>query len=293
MIIRVISTYILIYALTNISTPRAETEPQCIPQCRSGYFCHQGQCISRCNPPCASGQVCSDQGECFTALDAPEERTAPETSRAVSTSIKDPGEGADQDTNQEREEDPEEDPEEEYTTIGLSTKIHYGISAGVALPNQVYIPEFQEDTDTSGGFVFRSFVDYTTVKHFTSGLYLNFISLLTPGQLERSKVELMSFGVTFKIVTRIDQETEIRAGVGLGVQVADLGNLGQRGDEFDQDRGYVQTDFAPLIEASFKLSEEMNALIGATIFSQLMRSTSRTSFEWRPTLFISGGIEFK
>ncbi len=46
--------------------PPASTtaEAECFPQCRSGFFCYQGQCRSACNPPCASGQVCTANGTC-------------------------------------------------------------------------------------------------------------------------------------------------------------------------------------------------------------------------------------
>jgi len=47
--------------------PGEETEPEpaeCFPPCRSGFLCHQGQCISRCNPLCPDGQICTDDGQC-------------------------------------------------------------------------------------------------------------------------------------------------------------------------------------------------------------------------------------
>lgn len=37
---------------------------ECIPSCRDGYICHQGQCITACNPPCAEGERCSADGQC-------------------------------------------------------------------------------------------------------------------------------------------------------------------------------------------------------------------------------------
>src|SRR5687768_15033305 len=38
--------------------------PACFPACRAGYFCHQGSCVSMCNPPCPSNQVCIDGTRC-------------------------------------------------------------------------------------------------------------------------------------------------------------------------------------------------------------------------------------
>ena len=39
---------------------------ECFPQCRSGYICHDGECVSLCNPPCSQGEVCVE-GECVPA----------------------------------------------------------------------------------------------------------------------------------------------------------------------------------------------------------------------------------
>ncbi|GEM_PF-2276462 len=36
----------------------------CFPKCRSGYVCHQGRCVSRCNPPCEPGTVCTAEHLC-------------------------------------------------------------------------------------------------------------------------------------------------------------------------------------------------------------------------------------
>jgi len=42
----------------------AQPDTACFPPCRSGYLCHNGECISRCNPPCPQDQKCTDSGEC-------------------------------------------------------------------------------------------------------------------------------------------------------------------------------------------------------------------------------------
>ena len=36
----------------------------CTPECRIGYVCVQGRCVSRCNPRCAAGDECTNEGQC-------------------------------------------------------------------------------------------------------------------------------------------------------------------------------------------------------------------------------------
>lgn len=51
-----------------VATVKAEGESddgnKCFPKCRSGYLCHEGKCISMCNPPCDSDEKCTVNGEC-------------------------------------------------------------------------------------------------------------------------------------------------------------------------------------------------------------------------------------
>lgn len=39
----------------------------CVPSCRDGYMCHQGQCISACNPSCGPEERCTGAGVCAPA----------------------------------------------------------------------------------------------------------------------------------------------------------------------------------------------------------------------------------
>jgi len=39
----------------------------CVPSCRDGFLCHQGQCVDACNPPCAEGEQCVGDGQCVAA----------------------------------------------------------------------------------------------------------------------------------------------------------------------------------------------------------------------------------
>lgn len=52
--------------------PGPESEPAepvgqtCVPECRTGYVCHQSQCISACNPACEANELCTAAGECVS-----------------------------------------------------------------------------------------------------------------------------------------------------------------------------------------------------------------------------------
>ncbi len=48
-------------------------QPECFPKCRAGYMCQQGQCVSLCNPPCASNETCTENGACITKEAAPQQ----------------------------------------------------------------------------------------------------------------------------------------------------------------------------------------------------------------------------
>lgn len=56
----------LICAWAALSTSQASAQA-CVPECRDGYTCHRGQCVSACNPGCGDGEVCSADGQCLAA----------------------------------------------------------------------------------------------------------------------------------------------------------------------------------------------------------------------------------
>lgn len=46
------------------STGTPAGPPACRPACRSGFTCVDGVCLSACNPPCATDEICTPRGEC-------------------------------------------------------------------------------------------------------------------------------------------------------------------------------------------------------------------------------------
>src|SRR5690349_2439838 len=66
------------------SPPASETSPavaakECLPACRTGYLCMEGQCVSACNPPCAAWELCTANGECIARAPAFPEGQTPVT----------------------------------------------------------------------------------------------------------------------------------------------------------------------------------------------------------------------
>lgn len=53
---------VVAFVVLNVST-RAQAQA-CLPDCRSGYTCIQGACVSACNPPCAADEICTAQASC-------------------------------------------------------------------------------------------------------------------------------------------------------------------------------------------------------------------------------------
>ena len=50
-------------SLMALPSARAQAN-DCVPPCRDGYLCHEGQCIEACNPPCPDGEQCVGGGQC-------------------------------------------------------------------------------------------------------------------------------------------------------------------------------------------------------------------------------------
>jgi hypothetical protein len=57
----------LLLAASTMAAQEAAPVPaaqECFPKCRSGYLCHEGACITGCNPACADDEKCTAEGEC-------------------------------------------------------------------------------------------------------------------------------------------------------------------------------------------------------------------------------------
>jgi hypothetical protein len=61
------------------AAPSVAPPAACVPDCRGGFTCVAGRCISACNPSCAQGEACVGHGIC--------ERRAPEDRSVVAPAI--------------------------------------------------------------------------------------------------------------------------------------------------------------------------------------------------------------
>ena len=57
---------VVVVVVGSFTTVTAQAQ-ECVPSCRDGYVCHQGECIVACNPPCAAGETCVADGQCVAA----------------------------------------------------------------------------------------------------------------------------------------------------------------------------------------------------------------------------------
>jgi hypothetical protein len=49
---------------------------ECVPDCRDGFVCVKGECVSGCNPPCDEGERCTADGQCIPETPLPTEERA-------------------------------------------------------------------------------------------------------------------------------------------------------------------------------------------------------------------------
>jgi len=64
--------------IESIEEPEAseQTEARCRPECRAGFLCIDGACVSACNPPCGEGEVCTEEATCEPVRGEEEEEEA-------------------------------------------------------------------------------------------------------------------------------------------------------------------------------------------------------------------------
>jgi hypothetical protein len=80
---RLLCTFVVVLGLLTPAPALAQDadagdeEGACVPACRRGFVCHRGACVSRCNPPCAPGETCGQDGECRAPVATPARPAVP------------------------------------------------------------------------------------------------------------------------------------------------------------------------------------------------------------------------
>jgi hypothetical protein len=69
--IRFASPLLAAFLLAAAAAAQEAPAVECFPKCRSGYVCHEGVCVSGCNPPCGDDEKCTAEGECVLRMIAP------------------------------------------------------------------------------------------------------------------------------------------------------------------------------------------------------------------------------
>jgi len=52
-------------------TPAPAAAAPCVPECREGFLCKDGTCLSLCNPACPAGQRCTGDSQCVSEAPPP------------------------------------------------------------------------------------------------------------------------------------------------------------------------------------------------------------------------------
>jgi hypothetical protein len=60
-----ISVFVFLFGFSIFAQDSFKTK-DCIPPCRDGFTCVQGECVESCNPPCAIGEKCDNSGNCVS-----------------------------------------------------------------------------------------------------------------------------------------------------------------------------------------------------------------------------------
>lgn len=77
--------FILLTLCALFGTSTGAQAQKCVPDCREGYVCVRGKCVSACNPPCPDGERCTSEGRCAAAT-APSQQPAVATATSVAGS---------------------------------------------------------------------------------------------------------------------------------------------------------------------------------------------------------------
>jgi hypothetical protein len=234
----------------------AQINDSCVPNCRSGFICHERQCISKCNPICTPNEKCTDNGMCVI-----------KKRNGVAQNV----------TSQAASKSSEKSELSFYTMLGVVTESNVYIGGDV-----------DTNIDTETGFIFRSGIERSS-KIFRVGLYLNYIKIDTEGGGEAT---IITPGLTLKVPIELSSTVELRVGIGFGYQMSTAKVTSSNNDSTLEIDDIIGFDVAPISELAIKTDDDLTILLSISGFSQPTGGNDDFSIEWAPIIFIAGGLEF-
>lgn len=249
---------------TDATAPAAA---ECFPECRKGYLCHQGQCVSRCNPRCADGETCLDDGICQAAspppaatpaLEAPATAAA-EPAPAATTTAPPAADADDGDLGPQR--------------------WALGAAAGVTFPSSVSVDGF--DVDTESNFLLDAWVDWILVSAFSMGAYFTYAPMSAEDGY--GDATLFSVGVTLKARIALSNRVKLRPGLVVGYNSISIDDLDDSSDGFNPG---LHVDVAIATGKSGAVVPRFG------FFSQPAGGTSDFDLTFAPHPYIAVGYEF-
>jgi hypothetical protein len=245
-------------------TQQGGDEPSCIPACRSGYVCVQGQCVSACNPACPADQICRD-GECFLAAATPASQPVDAAGPApAAPSEAAPGE-------------PMTLEPAEGSETGLPQSWVVAAKAGVLFGGEIYVSDVG-DLDMDAGPLFVASAEKIVAPSFSvGGQFL----IASPSVLDES-FTLVNLGAIFKLRLQAGS-VSINPGAVLAYQIIDHDDVGDAINGFSP---------GALVEVLVPLGKTVSGVAEVGFISQPSGGNSDYEVTFGPKFYLSAGVAF-
>ncbi len=243
--------------------PPALPPRACFPECRAGYLCHEGTCISRCNPPCAVGEQCSESGLCTAP---PPGRPPPPPTRATTSATETPPLAP----------STAESPADRSL---LLERWAIGGAVGVSLPGTIYVGSSGEfDTETS--YVLDLFADAIVAPMFSIGGFITHAPLVS----EDTDAKLWSLGFTMKARFAMSNRMALRPAVVIGYNSITI-------DDSDLD-AFQGLNVGAHLDLAIALSRSGGLVPRLGFFSQPVGGNGDLDLDFAPIIYAAVGYEF-
>ncbi len=263
--------------------PAAPVPAACFPECRDGFFCHNGVCLSRCNPPCSFGQQCTAAATCVVQSPAPSVgNTSPEPATQSQTGwgwpASTPTGAAPTPTTWAATQPPAQSSSQNDESY-LRKSWAVGGLVGFSTPGTVYMGSGEFDTEMS--YVLDAYADAILVPKFSVGVYFTLAPIIPKGGRDAM---LISGGVSLKARFALTDRVGLRPGITLGYNSVSVDSSSI--DTFMGFNAGVQVDFPIALSRSGSLVPRLG------FYSQPVGGNGDISMEFPPIVYIAFGYEF-